>query len=262
MHAYVIISHLHFIGRLEVAVFRSFVYVNEAALRRYAEQLAIGEKKIAARKVSLAAKAGPLQAGAEFEPDGRNLSLAYLYDEFEKALEGQPDEYYDFLTGSPDALTLPPMSIARFRGTAEVPAQFDAIAMMGQYVPMLEAAGILETEETGVPKEFLHSLFAKKDAYAPLVINGLDIPVFAKVGMTYFTDRDISLLEEIESDEAVFLIKVLAHYSDEQVAVYDPLRDFMNLSRAARRSMDRNSDLDQIRIAGPAIKGELIAVYH
>lgn len=57
---------------------RSFVYVNEAALRRYAEQLAIGEKKIAARKVSLAAKAGPLQAGAEFEPDGRNLSLAYF----------------------------------------------------------------------------------------------------------------------------------------------------------------------------------------
>lgn len=241
---------------------RSFVYVNEAALRRYAEQLAIGEKKIAARKVSLAAKAGPLQAGAEFEPDGRNLSLAYLYDEFEKALEGQPDEYYDFLTGSPDALTLPPMSIARFRGTAEVPAQFDAIAMMGQYVPMLEAAGILETEETGVPKEFLHSLFAKKDAYVPLVINGLDIPVFAKVGMTYFTDGDISLLEETESDEAVFLIKVLAHYSDEQVAVYDPLRDFMNLGRAARRCMDRNSDLDQIRIAGPAIKGELIAVYH
>lgn len=49
-------------------MFRSFVYVNEAALRRYAEQLALGEKKLAARKVSLAAKAGPLQAGADSNP--------------------------------------------------------------------------------------------------------------------------------------------------------------------------------------------------
>ena len=111
-------------------MFRSFVYINDDALRRYAEQLAIGEGKMTARKVNLAAKAGPVQAGAEFESGGRNLSLTHLYDKFENALKGQTDEYFDFLTDSPDPRTLPPMSIVRFRGTAEVPEQFDAIAMM------------------------------------------------------------------------------------------------------------------------------------
>lgn len=243
-------------------MFRSFVYINEDALRRYAEQLAIGESKLTARKINLAAKAGPVQAGAEFASDGRNLSLTHLYDEFEKALEGQADEYFDFLTDSPDPQTLPPMSIVRFRGTAEVPEQFDAIAMIRQYAPMFDEAGMLETEDGGVPKEFLLSLVAKKDAYAPLMINGLDIPVFSKLRMTYIAEGDISLLEEIESEEAVFLFKVLSHCNNEQIVVYDPLRDFMKLNRAARRSMDRSSGLEEIRIAGPVIKGELIAIYH
>lgn len=69
-------------------MFRNFVYINEDALRRYAEQLAIGESKLTARKINLAAKADPVQAGAEFEPDVGKLSLTHLYDEFEKALEG------------------------------------------------------------------------------------------------------------------------------------------------------------------------------
>lgn len=166
------------------------------------------------------------------------------------------------MTDGPDPQTLPPMSIVRFCGTAEVPEQFDAVAMMRQYAPMFDEAGMLETEDGGAPKEFLLSLFAKKDAYAPLIINGLDIPVFSKLGMTYFTEGDISLLEEIESEEAVFLFKVLSHCNDGQIVVYDPSRDFMKLNRAARRSMDRSSGLEEIRIAGPVIKGELIAIYH
>lgn len=36
----------------------------------------------------------------------------------------------------------------------------------------------------------------------------------------------------------------------------------MKLNRAARRRMDRSSGLEEIRIAGPVIKGELIAIYH
>lgn len=70
------------------------------------------------------------------------------------------------------------------------------------------------------------------------------------------------MLEEIESEETVFLFKVLSHCNDEQIVVYDPLRDFMKLNRAARRSMDRSSGLEEIRIAGLVIKGELIAIYY
>lgn len=243
-------------------MFRNFVYLDEGALRRYSEQLEIGKSKMSAKKINIGAKAGPLKADAELEPGERCLSADSLYNEFEKALEGRPDEYFDFLTGNPDPSTLPPMSIVRFRGTAEVPESFDVIATMRQYAPMLDGAGMLETEDSGMPKELLLNLFAKKNACAPFMMEGLGIPVFSKLGMTCLADEDISLLEELESEEAVFLFKVLSHCNGEQVMVYDPLRDFMKLNRTIRRSMKRTSGLEEVKIDGPVIKGELIAIYH
>lgn len=159
-------------------MFRNFIYLNEDALRSYADQLEIAKGKMAAKKINIGAKAGPVKADAEFEPHERSASLASLYKEFEKALESQTDEYFDFLTGNPDPSTLPPMSIVRFRGTAEVPESFDVIATMRQYTPMLDDAGMLELKDSGVPKKFLLNLFAKKDASAPLVMEGLGITVF------------------------------------------------------------------------------------
>lgn len=243
-------------------MFRNFIYLNEDALRSYADQLEIGKGKMAAKKINIGAKAGPVKADAEFEPHERSASLASLYNEFEKALESQTDEYFDFLTSNPDPSTLPPMSIARFRGTAEVPESFDVIATMRQFAPMLDDAGMLEFKDSGVPKDFLLNLFAKKDACAPLVMEGLGITVFSKLQMARFSDDDMSLLEELESEEVVFLFKVLSYCGGEQVVVYDPLRDFMKLGRAARRGMKRTSGLEEIEIAGPVIKGELIAIYH
>lgn len=88
-------------------MFRNFIYLNEDALRSYADQLEIGKGKMAAKKINIGAKAGPVKADAEFEPHERSASLAFLYNEFEKALESQTDEYFDFLTGNPDpALSL------------------------------------------------------------------------------------------------------------------------------------------------------------
>lgn len=243
-------------------MFRNFIYLNEDALRSYADQLEIGKGKMAAKKINIGAKAGPVKADAEFEPHERSASLASLYNEFEKALESQTDEYFDFLTGNPDPSTLPPMSIVRFRGTAEVPESFDVIATMRQYTPMLDDAGMLELKDSGVPKKFLLNLFAKKDACAPLVMEGLGITVFSKIEMARFSNDDMSLLEELESEEVVFLFKVLSYCGGEQVVVYDPLRDFMKLGRAARRGMKRTSGLEEIEIVGPVIKGELIAIYH
>lgn len=243
-------------------MFRNFVYLNENALLRYAEQLEIGKSKMVAKRINVGAKAGPIKADAQLEPDERELSLTSLYNEFEKALEGEPDEYFDFLNDSPDAATLPLMSMVRFRGTATVPEQFDAIAMMRQYAPIFDAAGMLETEDNGMSKELFLNLLVEKDSYAPLVIDGLDIPVFAKIRMALIADGDISMLEEFESEEAVFLFKVLSHCNGERVVVCDPLRDFMKLGRAARRSMNRTSGMEEINVDGPLIKGELIAIYH
>lgn len=127
---------------------------------------------------------------------------------------------------------------------------------------MLNEVGFLENENNEMPKAFLLGLLSKKDAFVPLVMEGLGVTVFSRLAMAGFAEDDISLLEELESEEAVFLFKVLSHCRDEHVVIYDPLKDFMKLSRAIRRSMDRTSGLEEIKIAGPIIKGELIAIYH
>ena len=82
-------------------MFRNFIYLNEDALRSYADQLEIGKGKMAAKKINIGAKAGPVKADAEFEPHERSASLASLYNEFEKALESQTDEYFDFFNKQP-----------------------------------------------------------------------------------------------------------------------------------------------------------------
>ena len=243
-------------------MFRNFVYLNERALLCYAEQLGIGKPKMVAKKINIGADAGPFKAGAQLEPGEQGLSLTSLYNEFEKALEGEPDEYFDFLNGNPDPMTLPLMSMVRFRGTAKVPERFDAIAMMREYAPIFDDAGMFDSDDKGVSKELFLNLLAKQDAYAPLVIEGLGISVFSKIRMAFIADGDISLLEEFESEEAVFLLKVLSHCDSDRVMVYDPLRDFMKLNRAARRNMNRTLDMEEFLIDGPVIKGELIAIYH
>lgn len=242
-------------------MFRSFVYINEDAVRRYVEQLPIGEGKLTAKKVNLGAKAGPLKADAEFESAVRRPSIPHLFDEFEAALKDRTDEFFDFLTGDPDPSTLPQMSIVRFRGTAEVPEEFETLSMLIRYAPLFNALGSFGADAGDGSKELLR-LLAEGDVCAPLVMQGLGIPVFSKAEMACFAGGDISILEELESEEAVFLAKVLSHCDGEQVVVYDPLRDWVNLGRSARRSIDRSAGLEEIELAGPIIKAELIAIYH
>lgn len=143
-------------------MFRNFIYLNEDALRSYADQLEIGKGKIAAKKINIGAKAGPVKADAEFESREQSASLASLYNEFERALKDQTDKYFDFLTGNPDPSTLPPMSIVRFRGTAEVPESFDVIATMGHMLQCSMMPGCLNSKTMGYRRSFCLICLPKK----------------------------------------------------------------------------------------------------
>lgn len=58
------------------------------------------------------------------------------------------------------------------------------------------------------------------------------------------------------------LCKVVGKMQKSQFEIFNPLKDFIKLPRAARRSMDSNSgEVEPIIINGPVLKVEVIAIY-
>lgn len=58
------------------------------------------------------------------------------------------------------------------------------------------------------------------------------------------------------------LCKVVGEMQKSQFEIFNPLKDFIKLPRAARRSMDSNSgEVEPIIINGPVLKVEVIAIY-
>jgi hypothetical protein len=56
--------------------------------------------------------------------------------------------------------------------------------------------------------------------------------------------------------------KVVGKMQKNQVEIFNPLKNFIKLPRAVRRSMDSNSgEVEPIIIEGPVLKVEVIAVY-
>lgn len=248
-------------------MFRSFTYLDVDALTQYSSQI-IQRKtmQIASSKASVSAHFGPAKASFELQgkenPEDSDSYL--LFDAFEKELESlSGDRYFDFLNGDDyDPMTLPPMSIIRFRGFATVPDSFDVMNTFSNFAPMMIRAGLLNADEGNVPEGVLLQLLSGEKARIPLLIEGLDIAVFARLQTNFLLDDDISMMEDLEDEESVYLCKVGSYSMRDKVVVYDPLKDFMKLGRSIRRSMNRTKELEQIEVPGPILRAELIAIYH
>ena len=64
-------------------------------------------------------------------------------------------------------------------------------------------------------------------------------------------------------DQDVFVLcKVIGTVNKEKVEIFDPLKDFMKLSRSIRKKANTSSmGLEKIEIDGPVLKVEVIAIY-
>ena len=75
--------------------------------------------------------------------------------------------------------------------------------------------------------------------------------------------EDYTDLENYQDQDVTLLCKVEGCVHREKVVVYDPIKDFIRLNRAMRRSanLEGKEGLEPITVSGPVVKVEIVAIY-
>lgn len=247
--------------------FRTFIYLDREKVNDYLNALGLGagqssSKKMLKGKVTL----GPGEIEAGIETNGgasKDTADSVAYDAFESALVAHAeDDYFDLLSGGCDLDTLPPMSIFRCSGYVEIPESFDTFAMVSEFVQPLKKCGLMSFEGDPATTEFALSFFEQTKADIPILISGNEITISSKLKTSCIMGSDYRIIEDVEDEEVFVLCKVHSYLRSSSVVIFDPKKDFLKLNRAIRRSMEETSDLEPIRMDGPILKAEVIAIYH
>lgn len=251
-------------------MFRTFIYLDTDKLYSYKRQIEGTNQilpKTANEKKTKSLTAGIEGMGVnvatetnvtgEFEKD-----ISFDYDRFELALERlDGEDYFDcVLNGDYDPQTVPPMKIFRISTGFSVPEEFDAVNLIDQFKPML--MGEIQTKSDS-EQEALETFLGKASADIPIIIDYGDITVSGKLNAKYLLE-EYSTLEDYADQDVFLLCKVVGVSRKEYVEIFDPLKDFIRLPRVMRRKMEGNantSGLEKIKIQGPVLKVEIIAIY-
>jgi len=249
-------------------MFRSFIYLDSKKMYSYFRQIdslyvnnvkkTISKKKTRTGSLEI----GPvgLNSGVETKEQMEvTEDIANDYNVFEKKLEAlQGEEYFDFVLNDYDIKTVPNMSIIRLNGSIEIPEQFDIFNMAQNFMPLI--MNQIETDSND-EKELMEAFFGKASADIPIVMDDEEISVAGKLNISYL-EEEYAELEEYIEQEVYILCKVIGKINREKVEIFNPLKDFIKLPRAIRRSMDSDSEgLESIEIEGPVLKVEIIAIY-
>lgn len=250
-------------------MFRSFIYLDEDKLYTYKRQINgenSAQPKAITKKRSTGFSAGVSAFGlngssetsinAEFEKD-----IGFDYDHFELDLGRlQGEDYFDAVLNDVDLTTVPPMKIIRLCDRFAIPEAFDMVSMVEQFKPMLMGQIAVQSEGEQIA---LNNILGTASADIPIIIENDDITISGKLSTKYLREG-YSTLEDYAEQDVYMLCKVVGILRSDMVEVFDPLKDFIRLPRTVRRSMEangRNIGLDKIRIAGPVLKVEVIAIY-
>ena len=248
-------------------MFRSFIYLNEEKMYSYLRQI---DKEFANQPTEVSKKRTRegtigntllgVNAGIETE-EKRELvkDITKDYDRFEKKLdELDGTEYFDLVLKDYDLNTVPNMSIIRVNGSFEIPEQFDMFNLAQNFMPLFKSQIQTSSQDE---KELMETFLGNASADIPIVMESDDLIVSSKLS-TSFLEEEYAQLEEYSEQEVYMLCKVVGKMQKNQVEIFNPLKDFIKLPRAVRRSMDSNNrELEPIIIDGPLLKVEVIAIY-
>ena len=132
------------------------------------------------------------------------------------------------------------MAIVRTQGILEVPEVFDVYKMMEGYAPMMHQLGILESGLDNKETEFVLGLFKNANYDTPAIIDCEGTRISTKLKSQYIKGG-YEALEDCLDDEITVLYKVTAVRTEGNVVIFDPMKDFIKLNRALRRSMERKN---------------------
>ena len=248
-------------------MFRSFIYLDEEKVYSYLRQIdkefANQPTEVSKRKTREGTIGNGLlgvNAGTETEEKREFVKdITKDYDRFEKKLdELDGTEYFDLVLKDYDLNTVPNMSIIRVNGSFEIPEQFDMFNLAQNFMPLLKSQIQTSSQDE---KELMETFLGNASADIPIVMESEDLIVSSKLS-TSFLEEEYAQLEEYSEQEVYMLCKVVGKMQKNQVEIFNPLKDFVKLPRAVRRSMDSNSrELEPIIIDGPVLKVEVIAIY-
>lgn len=247
--------------------FRSFIYLDEDKLNEYA-QLVLKQPVSRTTNKSLKAFAnfGLAKVEAKFEDEQKKketIDVFGVYDEFEKRLKDiEGETYFNLLDKDYDLSSIPPMSLLKCVGYVSIPEQFDALSLFSEYAPALSQAGLLQSNNTAITDEFILSFFNQEQADIPIIVEGNEITISAKLKTNCFPYSSYQILEDTEIEEMTLLCKVFSHFDSGEITFFDPGRDFLKLNRALRRSIKDVPELEPLTIQGPLIKVEVLSIYH
>lgn len=187
--------------------------------------------------IALPAVGGNIKASKSYEA---TIEESILFDcqEFEKLLVGR-DDYFDFTENvGLDIATLGRGHIIKFDSTIKVPEEFDLTQTIAQFKPYLisSISKDMDSDEGAAFSAFFESANPK----IPIIAECDDVVLSAKID-SKFLMVDYTQMEEYESLEVSILARIIStNIVSASKAIYDPLKDFISLNRAIRRSLTDN----------------------
>ena len=187
--------------------------------------------------ITLPAVGGNIKASKSYEA---TIEESILFDcqEFEKLLVGR-DDYFDFTENvGLDIATLGRGHIIKFDSTIKVPEEFDLTQTIAQFKPYLisSISKDMDNDEGAAFSTFFESANPK----IPIIAECDDVVLSAKID-SKFLMIDYAQMEEYESLEVSILARIIStNIVSASKAIYDPLKDFISLNRAIRRSLTDN----------------------
>lgn len=251
-------------------MFRTFIYLDEEKLYAY-KRLIEGKNEPRLKDVTKKKSAGitadfgqvGLNAATETSVSGEyQRDVEFDYDRFEIGLETlDGEDYFDcVLNYDYDLTTIPSMKIIRICGGLLIPESFDVVTLFQQFMPLLMGQVPTASE---IEEGALQTYLGNARADIPFIVECDDITVSGKLNAKNLLE-DYTALEEYEDQEVYLLCKVIGVSRKEKVEIFDPLKDFIKLPRAVRRSKDMKGEtmgLEKISVDGPVLKVEVIAMY-
>ena len=251
-------------------MFRSFIYLDEDKLYAYKKLIDNGivhPSSISSKKTK-SASAGTKNASVSYVNEEETVIDVEKdpfgdYDRFELALaELEGEDFFDLVMNEDQyhLLSMPQMKIIKLMGTIEVPEEFDLLNLIESYKPLLIESMIGNDADDGTL--FAKAVFSNTTADIPIVVDYGDVTVVGRLNTKWLCE-DYTALEEYSEQEVVLLCKVIGINSRDRVTIFNPLKDFIKLNRAMRRSgtFESGQGFDPITVSGPVIKVEFIALY-
>lgn len=248
-------------------MFRSLRYCNVEKIHQY-YSIITRQKRLNIQNINVSNEKGANIGFSAIGADMRGSTtidatmeedLHLDYDIFEESLMGR-DDYFDTTQESYDLSTVLNGSIIKFQSYMEIPEEFDIIQLLEQFKPMLLGQASLSMETDAY--NFLEKSIEKDDVKIPCIFELADVTCYSQINSSFLLTT-YENLEEFENEEVTVLAKVISHKNG-KTAIFNPLKDFIKVNRAMRRSADMSKfpkELVTIEIDGILISLEILAIY-